>query len=65
MANVAASQLLAALVPVSAFAVLVLAVTCIAAATIPAPPVHHITGNVDVFDPQYIFGLYTYVFSDP
>ncbi|TWR28886.1 hypothetical protein FPZ43_11490 [Mucilaginibacter pallidiroseus] len=51
MANIAAPQFLAALVPVPAFAVLVLAVTCLAATTLSAPLDHHITGKFDVFDP--------------
>ncbi|MDN3598661.1 hypothetical protein QWY89_08390 [Mucilaginibacter myungsuensis] len=61
MAVVAASQLLAALVPVSTFAVLVLAVACVAATIISPSLDHHLAGNPDVLDPKYIFGLYTNV----
>ena len=65
MAAIAASQLLVTLVPVSAFAVFVLAIPCIAAPAIFASAYHHIARNLHVFDSKHFFGLHANVSGDP
>jgi len=65
MANIAAFELLAALVSVSAFNLFVLAIACIAATIISSSPDHYIAGNLDVHDSKRIFSLYAHVSGDP
>ncbi|WP_345952665.1 hypothetical protein [Mucilaginibacter sp. PAMB04168] len=64
MAPFTALVLLAALVPVSANAVFVLAITSVAATALSAPAHYYITRNLDVFDPKYIFSLHADVSSN-